>query len=649
MTKSQYKTLLSKITIGPLELQNRIIFGSHPTNFARKNMLTDQHVAYYRERAKGGAGMIVLEEQLVHPSDLPYEKAPFGYLDDIIPGYRRVAEEVHKYGTVVVAQLNHSGMQSEGSTAMRELWAPSAVPDVVSREVPKAMEECDIKEVIAGFAKAAGHAVAGGLDGIEINAAQFSLIRQFMSPLTNHRADSYGGDLTNRLRFCVEVLDAVRDVLGKGKLLGIRLCGDEFAPWGGLTPQDAVTIARELEKLRLLDYITVSVGSLFSLHLSMATYYSEPGPAVPVASQVKKAVNVPVFAEGRIHRPEYASKIVEEGLVDGVYMNRALICDPELPVKLRRGEEGRIRECLSCNQGCQVRRSMGRPLSCILNPLAGVEAKEENRGVNRCASPKEILVVGGGPGGMEAARVAAMRGHRVSLWESGTDLGGAMAANDSITEVSRVLEAWKAELAVYGVRVVAGKQGKPDDILSEKPDAVILATGSKTILPAIPVKGCSVLSALEVVKGPVDREKTILFWDEIGDQLMARAVEKLILAGSKLYFVTPDFFAGSKLAPTMELTSWNQRLMSGLNEIFTCSRVTEVDGNKAFIENKFSGKTLTLSSIDLFVFNCWPKPNEDLYWSLKDRVKEVYRVGDCLAPRGIGPAVREGYTVGRSI
>ncbi len=647
MAQSRFSKLLSKLNVRDLELPNRIIFGSHPTNFAKNNLISEQHVAYYRERAKGGAGMLVLEEQLVHPSDLPYEKALFGYREEIIPGYRQVSEAVHAYGSLVVAQLNHSGMQSEGSTSMRELWAPSAVPDVVSREVPKALETEDIKEVIAGFAKAAGYADAGGIDGIEINAGQFSLLRQFISPLTNQRRDDYGGDLSNRLRLTVEVLLAVRKALGQGKLVGLKLCGDEFAPWAGLTPDDAVKIAAELEQFNLLDYITVTVGSLFSLHLYQAPFYAEEGLAADVAGKIRQKVRLPVFAEGRIHRPQYAAGLVEQGVVDGVCMNRALICDPELPAKLAADREDEVRECLSCNQGCLVRRSMGKPLACMLNPLAGVEAGESKLTPSHAARVKKVLVVGGGPGGMEAAVTAANRGHRVSLWEAGPDLGGDFLAMGT-AGVSRVLAYWQTELSEVGVWVVKGKPGTPEGILADKPDVLVLATGARSAGPAFSGVNVRQIPAREALT-PVEQGKTVLLWDEIGDQVMARVAERLVAAGNKLYLVTPDFFAGNKLAQTMELSFWNQRVMVPSTEIFTSHKLREINGNTAVIENIFSGITAALPDIDLLVYNSWPKPEDSLYTALKDRVREIYRIGDCLAPRGIGAAIREGYTVGRSI
>ncbi|MEN6461741.1 MAG: FAD-dependent oxidoreductase [Syntrophomonas sp.] len=638
--------LFEKLVVGAVELPNRIIFGSHPTNFAKNNLFTDQHVAYYEARARGGAGLIVLEEQSVHPSDLPYEKIPFGFNVGIIEGYQKIANAVHKHGGKVVAQLNHSGMQSEGSTSMHELWAPSAMADVVSGEVAKAMEPEDIKAVVAGFARVTEHAVKGDLDGVEINAAQFSLLRQFMSPLTNTRSDIYGGELENRLLFTKEVLLAVRQKLGPQKLLGLRLCGDEFAPWGGITPQDAMEIARNLARLNIIDYLAITVGSLYTLNLTPATYYAEEGFAVGVASEIKKAVTIPVFAEGRIHRPQYAKSIIEQGLVDAVCMNRALIADPELPNKVANGIEEEVIGCLSCNQGCVVRRSMGKPLFCQVNPVVGEEIKQKPR--RKPLKAKQILVVGGGPAGMEAAALAAERGHKVTLWEERPHLGGHLADNADKREYVSILNLWERLLAKYRVKVVTAKTAQVTDILAEQADAVILATGSKDGEPPIAAQECPGFSARTALNTEL-RDKTILFWDEIGDQLTARTVGKLFNDGNKVYFVTSDLFAGNKMAATFELNSFNPILMNGAAGIYPMSQIVEIKNQTAIIKHIYSGVATTISGIDTFVYNCWSKPNDIIYNLLLGQVKELHRIGDCVAPRGIGYAVREGFMLGNSI
>jgi len=642
----QPNVLFEKLIVGAVELPNRIIFGSHPTNFAKKNLFMEQHVAYYEARAQGGAGLVILEEQLVHPSDLPYEKAPFGFKEGIIEGCRKIADAVHKHDSKVVAQLNHSGMQSEGSTGWHELWAPSATADVVSGEVPKAMEPEDVQAVVAGFARVADHAVKGDLDGVEINAGQFSLLRQFMSPLTNNRTDAYGGELENRLRLTKEVLLAVRQQLGPQKLLGLRLCGDEFAPWGGLTPQDAVGIARNLVGLNIIDYLTVTVGSLYTLHLTPATHYGAEGLAVEVAAEIKKAVTIPVFVEGRIHRPQYAQSIIEQGLVDAVCMNRALIADPELPAKVAGGIEEKIRGCLSCNQGCQVRRSMGKPLSCLINPVVGVEKKQKARHIPPKA--KKILVVGGGPAGMEAAAAAAERGHKVTLWEASSQLGGHLTANADKPEYVSLLNMWKKLLTEHQVQVVTAKTAEVSDILAEQSDAVIVATGTQDGVPPVIPQECSNYSVRTALDANLEG-KTILFWDEVGDQLMARTVEKLLKAGNKVYFVTPDLFAGNKLASTFELSSWIPSLMMGAAGIYPMNRIEEIANQTAVVKNVYSGVATTIKGIDTFVYQCWPKPNDTIYTLLLGKVKELHRIGDCLAPRGVGAAIREGLLVGNSI
>ncbi len=362
--------LFQPLTIGPREAKNRIIFGSHTTNFARHNLLSEQHADYYAARAAGGAGIIVLEEHIVHPSDMPYEYALAGYLPGTPAAIAHVAEHIHAHGALAIAQLNHNGQQSVSDHSQREIWAPSAIPDVSTREVPKVMELRDITAVIEGFALVTRHAVQGNADGIELQISDRSLLRQFLSPLTNQRGDQYGGSLDHRLRFVQETLEAVDAMLGSNRILGIRLCVDELAPWAGLTPEQGLEIARLLVASGRVDYLTITMGSIYSSHMFpfSASMHTARGYATHLAAQIKAAVNIPVFTAGRIMDTAQAERILVEEQADGVEMIRALIADPRLPLLSQNGRAHDARPCISCNQGCQVRNVMNAALACSVNP-----------------------------------------------------------------------------------------------------------------------------------------------------------------------------------------------------------------------------------------------------------------------------------------
>ncbi|HAO31372.1 MAG TPA: hypothetical protein DCQ84_00250, partial [Candidatus Competibacteraceae bacterium] len=345
-SETRFAPLFAPLKLGGKTAPNRFAFAAHQTNFATHNRLTERHAAYYAARAAGGAGLIVLEPSVVHPSDWPYEYAVFGYEPAAVDGYRRAAEAIHRHGALALAQLTHSGMQGTSHYSQRPLWGPSPVPEVNSRELPQAMEIEDIAAVIEGFRQAARHALDGGLDGVELNAGQDSLIRQFLSPLTNQRGDEYGGSLDNRLRFARQVMQAVREEVGQDAVIGLRLCGDEHAPWAGIKPEDAVEIAGLLAQDGLLDFFSVTSGSIYTGHLTRPGLYQPPGFAIPLAAGIKAAVALPVLAQGSIVEPMMALAVVGEGQADAVEMTRALIADPELPLKLRRGDLDDIRPCL---------------------------------------------------------------------------------------------------------------------------------------------------------------------------------------------------------------------------------------------------------------------------------------------------------------
>src|SRR5258708_964820 len=253
--------LFQPLRVGPRETRNRILFGSHTTNLARNNLLSQQHADYYVARAKGGAGMIVLEEHIVHASDMPYERAVLGYLPGTPQAIASVTERIHAHGSLAIVQLTHNGQQSSSDHLQREIWAPSPVPDVSSREVPKEMEPEDIRAVIEGFAQVTRYSVQSKADGVELQISDRSLLRQYLSPLTNQRSDNYGGTLENRLRIVYETIEAVDAALEPARVLGIRFCADELAPWAGLTPEQCVEIARLLVATGRIDYMTVTMGS----------------------------------------------------------------------------------------------------------------------------------------------------------------------------------------------------------------------------------------------------------------------------------------------------------------------------------------------------------------------------------------------------
>ncbi len=365
---------------------------------------------------RGGCGTIVVEGASVHESDWPYERAPLAARAE--PGWAAIVAACRPHGALVLASLDHAGGQGSSAYSQAPLWAPSRVPEVASREVPKWMEPEDIAAVIDGFGAAAQRAVAAGCDGVEINAGQHSLIRQFLSGLTNHRDDEWGAD---RSHFARSVIGAVRRAIGPDVVVGLRLSCDELAPWAGITPEMAPGIAAELVDVGV-DHLVVTRGSIFSIEQTRPDFHQPPGFNADLAAAVKLEVDVPVFVQGSIVDVSQAETMT----CDGVEMTRAQIADPDLVAKVRAGEPERVRPCTRCNQTCQVRDARNPLVTCIGEPTSGRETEDPDwYAVAR--TPRDVSIVGGGPAGLEAARVASTRGHRVVLIERQAQLGG-MAA-----------------------------------------------------------------------------------------------------------------------------------------------------------------------------------------------------------------------------
>ena len=388
----QFKYLFSPLKIGRITVPNRISFSAHLTSFAEGCLPAERHVHYYATRARGGAGLIITEEQSVHPTDRAYEKLIEAFRPEVIPGYKKITRAVHEYETRIFAQLNHNGQQCSGALSRLPVWAPSPVPDPIYKETPKQMEIEDIQEVIDYFCKSAVHVREGGFDGVELQFGHSSLVRQFMSNLTNLRTDEYGGTFEKRMRFPLELIGAVRKTIGDDFTLGVRLCADEMTPWGGITLNDAKEIAKVLEATGAIDFMDLTLSTFHNLYLVGGSMHMPLAYAVPLAAGIKEAIGLPVFATGRINDPLLAEKVLANGQADMIGMVRAQLCDPNMARKAREGRLEEIRYCIACNQGCYGRIAFNRNIGCVQNPFVGNEKDEDETHLPVTRWRKRVMV-----------------------------------------------------------------------------------------------------------------------------------------------------------------------------------------------------------------------------------------------------------------
>lgn len=648
-----YKYLFSPLTVGRITLKNRIVFAAHLTNYAANQLPSDAHVAYYEARAKGGAGLIITEEHSVHPSDWPYEKMIHGFQPEVVGRYRKITEAVHRHDTTILAQINHNGPQGSSMYSRLPVIGPSAIYDPLFREVPKVATEADLREIIAGYALVAKHAIQGGFDGVELQCSHSSIVRAFLSPASNFRSDSFGGDLIGRARLMLEIIDATRIAIGDAAVLGVRICGDELIE-GGTTIEDGVEIAKLIEKTRKVDYINTSIGvataSLFAIEASMAI---PPGYALFIPSKIRKAVDLPIVGVGRIKDPLQAEKALAQGHCDLVAMVRAQIADPELANKAKAGNASDIRLCLSCNQECVGQMGMNRWLGCIENPDAGREHLQ--RRVSLKTLRPKVAIIGAGPAGCQAAIALGQAGAEVAIVEQGDQLGGQLALAASFVlraEITDLIRNQQRELFRAGIEVDLNHHIGETDLEKLGADFFVFATGSLPNTPwwahdsnpfGIDEPGIRVIDVNQIFvdKSTLKAGHHAVIYDEVGFHQGASAAEILCEQGLSVDFVTPSMVAAQDLGITLDMETFKVRMAKAPIRFYTNTIGVALTGQNIAFTNHVTVIGFEIRA-DLLVLSTHRQADDHLFKAAIDRNLPAIRIGDALAPRRAHAAVIEG-------
>jgi len=652
----ELRALFSPLTLGALALKNRIYSSAHAEAMAENGRPSERLVRYHEAKARGGCALtIVGGSSSVHPSSPAAAWKQIANHDDgVIPGYRAIADAVHRHDCRVFTQLTHLGRRAQSDPdAPGPLLAPSQIPERVHREVPHELEPEQIAELVGAFGEAARRCRDGGLDGVELSMAHNHLIDQFWSPRFNTRADAYGGSLDNRLRFGFDVLTEIRRRVGSDFVVGARISGDELTA-GGLTADDMAAIARRLAASGLLDFLSIIGGAAHTYALQAAAVPNMSfarGVYVPLAAAIKAAApSIAILHASRIVDPAQADAIVAAGHIDVVGMTRALIADPELPRKAREGRLDEVRVCVGANEGCIDRIYQGKPVSCVQNPAAGREV--ELGEIAPATTPQRVLVIGGGVAGLEAARMAALRGHEVRLLEKTAELGGqvrlaARAAGRG--EYGGIVRFLTAQVARLGVDVRLGVEATAAMVLGEPPDAVIIATGSHPYVPPLPgIDGKHVVTDRDALAGDATVGRRVVVVDDVHTEQALSTAELLLDQGRRVEVISPLFHVGQDIGVTSIAPLYARLYRKGV--VFTpCTELRAVEGSTVIVANVFSGVERRLEGVDSVVLATGSRSTDALYRALRGHVPVLHAVGDCVAPRGVHQAILDGTRAARAI
>ena len=660
----------SPLEIGATTVRHRIMVTGHSPYYAEDNLLSDRHIAYYSERAKGGAALQITAGHAAHRlSKGTFTIGSVAWDERAIPRFAELAEAVHAHDSRIFVQLFAPGARDRGTDHIdhfHELWSPSAIPSAGDGEIPVAMDQDQIDEVVSAFAASAANVKAGGLDGVEIHAAHSSsLVGYFLNPAYNRRSDGYGGSPAQRCRFPIEVGGAIRERVGDDFTIGIRVSFEEFTGDAGITQAQAEIQLDTMAAAGIFDFFDISGGSYATLHFGVASMTVEDGYMIPFGRRAKEIVGdrAKVFIVGRIRDIELAERVIDEGSADMVGMTRAHIADPFLVTKARAGRDDEIIRCAGVNE-CVARIADGRQMICMMNPATGRE-RELGHGTLQPAAAKRVAVVGGGPAGLKVASVAAARGHQVTLYERSTELGGHL----NVLKRFPTRQGW--QITIDNLRRAAERSGvemqlgaEADPMALNGAEVVVCATGSRYdrtgFTPFRPeregIPGAEQTNVLALdeaaeraLADPSSLGRHVVIIDETGFYLPLGLAEIVAGAGGDVEVISRQLVVGEHVIKTLEAGHLFPRLAAAGVRMQAQHFVEGIDADGVETYDIWGAGRRTITDVDTVVLSMLRSSETALFEAARGRFGRVERIGDALAPRTPTMAIYDGEKLGRAL